>query len=55
MLLRKREVIERLRIHENTLYKMIRVGDLPATKVGRTWRVDERDVDAYLARNRKVY
>ena len=33
------EAAEFLCIHKNTVYKMIKRGELPALRVGRSWRV----------------
>lgn len=33
------EAAEYLKVHVNTIYKMIRAGVLPAAKVGRSWRI----------------
>lgn len=38
------EVAEFLCIHKNTVYKMIKRGDLPALRVGRSWRVPRRSL-----------
>ncbi len=38
----------RLDCHPETLRRIIRRGDLAAVKVGRTWRVRESDLVAYL-------
>jgi excisionase family DNA binding protein len=32
-----------------TVYRLIKAGELPAVRVGRSFRVSEPDVDAYLA------
>jgi excisionase family DNA binding protein len=32
-----------------TVYRLIKSGDLPAVRVGRSFRVAESDVDTYLA------
>ncbi len=32
-----------------TVYRLIKGGDLPAVRVGRSFRVSATDVDAYLA------
>ena len=37
-----------------TVYRLIKGGDLPAVRVGRSFRVSEADVDAYLARAREL-
>jgi excisionase family DNA binding protein len=38
----------RLACHPETLRRIIRRGELAAVKVGRTWRVRETDLDAFL-------
>jgi len=42
------EVAELLRVSSMTVYRLIKSGDLPAVRVGRSFRVAEIDVDAYL-------
>ena len=32
-----------------TVYRLIKAGDLPAVRVGKSYRVREDDVDRYLA------
>ncbi len=32
-----------------TVYRLIKAGDLPAVRVGRSFRVRDEDVDAYLS------
>ncbi len=43
------EVADTLRVSSMTVYRLIKAGDLPAVRVGRSFRVREADVDAYLA------
>lgn len=38
------EVAEFLCIHKNTVYKMIRQGELPAFRVGKSWRIHLKDL-----------
>jgi excisionase family DNA binding protein len=38
-----------LRVSSMTVYRLIKAGDLPAVRVGRSFRVRDTDVDAYLA------
>ena len=33
-----------------TVYRLIKSGELPAVRVGKSFRVREEDLDAYLAR-----
>lgn len=49
----RQQAAERLGISLPTLDGLIRRGQLPASKVGpRIVRIDERDIDAYLAARR---
>ena len=43
------EVADMLRVSSMTVYRLIKVGDLPAVRVGRSFRVRDTDIDAYLA------
>jgi excisionase family DNA binding protein len=43
------EVAELLRVSNMTVYRLISAGDLPAARVGKSYRVREEDLDAYLA------
>ena len=43
------EVADLMRVSSMTVYRLIKSGELPAVRVGRSFRVAERDVDTYLA------
>jgi excisionase family DNA binding protein len=43
------EVAELLRVSSMTVYRLIKGGELPAVRVGRSFRVSAHDVDVYLA------
>ncbi len=43
------EVADLMRVSSMTVYRLIKAGDLPAVRVGRSFRVADRDVDQYLA------
>lgn len=43
------EVADLMRVSSMTIYRLIKTGELPAVRVGRSYRVAERDVDTYLA------
>lgn len=47
------EVAGILRITKNTVYELIKRGELPAYRVGRKIRVDSNDVESYKKRGRK--
>ena len=44
------EVADQLRISTMTVYRLIKNGDLPAVRIGKSYRLREDDVDAYLAK-----
>jgi excisionase family DNA binding protein len=43
------EVAGALRVSNMTVYRLINSGELPALRVGRSFRLREEDVDKYLA------
>lgn len=42
------EVASLLRVSPMTVYRLIKSADLPAVRVGRSFRVRDSDVDQYL-------
>lgn len=42
------EVARYLRVHAITVYRMIRLGQLPAIRVGRGWRFKKDEIDSWL-------
>jgi excisionase family DNA binding protein len=45
-----RVVADAMRVSNMTVYRLIRAGELLATRVGRGWRIWEQSLEAYLAR-----
>jgi excisionase family DNA binding protein len=43
------EVASLLRVSNMTVYRLIEAGDLPAGRVGKSFRIREVDLDKYLA------
>jgi excisionase family DNA binding protein len=43
------EVADLLRVSSMTVYRLIKAGDLPAVRIGKSFRLREDDVDAFLA------
>ena len=39
-----------MRVSNMTIYRLINTGELPATRVGKSYRIDKNDVDNYLAK-----
>jgi excisionase family DNA binding protein len=48
-----KEVSELLKIHEATIYKMIRTGKIPAFKIGSDWRFLKHRIVRWLAEQRR--
>lgn len=44
------EVASQLRVSNMTVYRLIQAGQLPAVRIGRSYRIREHEVDRYLAR-----
>jgi len=44
------EVAAMLRVSTMTVYRLIKAGELPAVRVGKSFRLDEDAVDRYVAR-----
>lgn len=49
-LLRVAEVADVLSVSPMTVYRLIRSGDLPAFRIGRSFRIEQRAVEAFLER-----
>ncbi len=45
------EVARYLRVTEKTVYRLLKKGDIPAAKVGRSWRFDKAVIDKWLHQN----
>lgn len=43
------EVAELLRVSNMTVYRLIRSGELPALRVGKSYRIRSGDLDTYLS------
>lgn len=42
------EVAAAMRVSKMTVYRLVHAGELPAARVGRSYRVPKQAVDAYL-------
>jgi excisionase family DNA binding protein len=40
-----------MRVSKMTVYRLVHGGELPAVRVGRSFRVQESDVDEYLRKS----
>jgi excisionase family DNA binding protein len=43
------EVADQLRVSNMTVYRLVHGGELPAVRVGKSYRLREDDVDKYLS------
>lgn len=44
-----REVSEHLKVTERTLYRLVQDGQLPAFKVGNSWRFRHADLERWIS------
>ena len=42
------EAMDYLGIGENTLYKLLKSGDLGAFRIGRIWKIPRKELDKYI-------
>ena len=42
------EVARFLRVPKSTVYKLARLGELPASKIGKHWRFLRRDIQSWM-------
>ena len=42
------EISRWLRIPKSTIYKLCLEGQIPATKIGRHWRFDRKDIEVWF-------
>ena len=47
-LLTVNEVADLLRVSRMTVYRLIKTGEMPALRVGRSYRLREEDIHSYL-------
>ena len=45
------EVAAKMRVSKMTVYRLVHNGELPAVRVGRSFRVTEDDVNEYLRKS----
>ncbi len=48
------EVLGYLKVTSRTIYRLIRIGELPAVRIGRQWRIRRVDLDRWLDRQRST-
>jgi putative molybdopterin biosynthesis protein len=53
-LLDVKQVQDKLKISESTVFRLIKSGDLKGFKVGRGWRFEPSDIEEYIKNQRKI-
>jgi excisionase family DNA binding protein len=53
ILLNVKEVADFLQVNVTTVYTWAQSGQMPAIKLGRTWRFRQADLEAWLDKNRQ--
>jgi excisionase family DNA binding protein len=53
MLLNIKQVQEILGLSERTVFRLIKNKELQGFKVGREWRFEQKDIDAFITEQRK--
>jgi excisionase family DNA binding protein len=48
------EVAQYLRLAEATIYKLAQAGEIPAVKVGRTWRFKRQLIDEWFRKSAAI-
>jgi len=46
------EVADHMRVSNMTVYRLIKSGEMPAVRVGKSYRIRRRDLQAYLEASR---
>ncbi len=52
-LLSMKQVTQQLGISERTVYRLMEEGELHPFKMGKSWRFEQSDIDAYIERLRR--
>ena len=47
------ELAKYLRLHTSTVYRMVRLGQIPASKIGNQWRFRKDVIDSWITEQEK--
>ncbi len=47
-----KELSEYLKLDRMTIYKMLKKGEIPASRIGHQWRFFRKDIDDWIRSNR---
>ncbi len=48
------EVAKLLKLSKITIYRLIKTGEIPAYKIGASWRVNREDLENYIESKKKL-
>ncbi len=48
-----KQVQDRLKLSERTIFRLIKAGELQGFKAGREWRFEESDIDTFIKQQRE--
>lgn len=54
VILTPEDVMERLDIGKNTMYSLLKSGEIKAFKIGRKWKIPSKELNAYIDKKVKV-
>jgi len=46
------EVAQYLQVSKDSIYRMARKGEIPASKIGNLWRFKKKEIDEWMRNNR---
>ena len=49
-----KELMAYLKIGRSKLYKLLQDGTIPASRIGKSWRIDREEVDAWMKSQRAI-
>ena len=47
------ETMDYLGVGENTIYKLLNSGELGAFRIGKTWKIPQKEIDKYIDKSVK--
>lgn len=53
LILTVQDVAERLKLTDVTIYRLLKSGQIPGFKVGASWRIDDKDLNTYIKKQKK--
>jgi len=48
------EVAKLLKLSKITIYRLIKTGEIPAYKIGASWRINKEDLESYIETKKEM-